>query len=324
VLFDVHLSSQLSVKIFLLKGGRNTIITENVLDIIGNTPLISLKKLTGMNIFAKAEYLNPGGSIKDRVAKYMIEQAEAKGILKSGMTIMEPTSGNTGIGIALAGIQKGYQVVIVMPKNMSDERKKLIKALGAELILTNAKDNIAGAVEEVEKRRSKDPNIFVPQQFKNPDNPQIHYLTTAPEIWKQMEGKVDIFVSGLGSGGTLGGVGKFLKENNSSAKIIAVEPKNVSALLGHEPGLHKIQGIGDGFVPDVLDVSLIDDVVEVSDEDAIHTARDLAKVLGILVGTSSGANAWAAVKMAEKYGTNQRIATILPDRVERYFSTSLI
>ena len=305
-------------------GGRETIIIENVLDIIGNTPLVCLKKLTGLNIFAKAEYLNPGGSIKDRVAKHMIEQAEAKGVLKPGMTIMEPTSGNTGIGIAMAGIQKGYRVVIVMPDNMSEERIKIIKALGAELILTNAKDSIVGAVEEVKNRRAKDPQIFVPQQFENPDNPQVHYLTTAPEIWEQMEGKVDIFVSGLGSGGTLGGIGKFLKRKNPLAKVVAVEPKNVSALLGHEPGLHKIQGIGDGFVPSVLDVSLIDDVIEVTDDDAIYTARDLAKGMGILAGTSSGANVWAAVRMAEKYGPDQRIATILPDRIERYFSTSLI
>ena len=299
-------------------------ITENVLDMIGNTPMVSLKKLTGMNIFAKAEYLNPGGSIKDRVAKYMLEQAEKKGVLKPGMTIMEPTSGNTGIGLALAGVQKGYRVVIVMPENMSEERKKIIAALGAELILTKAEDSIGGAVQEVERQQAKDPNIFVPQQFKNPDNPQIHYLTTAVEIWEQMQGKVDIFVSGLGSGGTLGGIGKYLKERNPNCKVIAVEPKNVSALLGHEPGLHKIQGIGDGFIPKVLDVSLVDEVVEVTDDDAITTARKLAKVQGILVGTSSGANVWASLQMAKKYGEDHNIATILADRVERYFSTSLI
>lgn len=297
---------------------------ESVLDMVGNTPLVSLKKLTGLNIFAKAEYLNPGGSIKDRVAKYMIEQAEAKGILKPGMTIMEPTSGNTGIGIALAGVQKGYRVVIVMPENMSDERKKIILALGAELILTKAEESIAGSVSEVERQKAKDAAIFVPQQFENPDNPQIHYLATAPEIWEQMKGKVDIFVSGLGSGGTLAGIGKFIKERNPAAKIIAVEPKNVSALLGHEPGLHKIQGIGDGFIPKVLDVSLIDWIVEVTDDDAIQTARELAKVQGILAGTSSGANVWASIKMAQKYGMENNIVTVLPDRVERYFSTSLI
>jgi cysteine synthase A len=299
-------------------------INESVLDMIGNTPLVSLKKLTGLNIFAKAEYLNPGGSIKDRVAKYMIEQAEAKGILKPGMTIMEPTSGNTGIGIALAGVQKGYRVVIVMPENMSDERKKIILALGAELILTKANESIGGSVSEVERQKAKDPAIFVPQQFENPDNPQIHYLATASEIWEQMKGNVDIFVSGLGSGGTLAGIGKYIKERNPAAKIIAVEPKNVSALLGHEPGLHKIQGIGDGFIPKVLDVSLIDGVVEVTDDDAIQAARELAKVQGILVGTSSGANVYASIKMAQKYGVGNNIVTVLPDRVERYFSTSLI
>jgi cysteine synthase A len=299
-------------------------VTENILDVIGNTPLVSLKKLSGLNIFAKAEYLNPGGSIKDRIAKYMIEQAEEKGILKPGMTIMEPTSGNTGIGIALVGVQKGYRVVIVMPENMSEERKKIIVALGAELILTNREESIGGSVAEVERLKAKESNIFIPQQFENPDNPQIHYLTTASEIWEQMNGKVDVFVSGLGSGGTLGGIGRFLKEKNPKAKVIAVEPKNVSALLGHEPGLHKIQGIGDGFIPKVLDVSLIDDVIEVTDSDAINTARDLARVQGILAGTSSGANVWASMKIAEKVGTEKNIVTILPDRVERYFSTSLI
>lgn len=308
----------------LLKEGTSKMIIESVLDIIGNTPMLSLKKLAGLNIFAKAEYLNPGGSIKDRVAKYMIEQAEARGVLKNGMTIMEPTSGNTGIGIALVGVQKGYRVVIVMPENMSEERKKIILALGAELVLTKAEDSIGGSVSEVLERKSKDSTIFIPQQFENPDNPKIHYLTTAAEVWEQMKGKVDVFVSGLGSGGTLGGVGRFIKENNPKAKIIAVEPKNVSALLGHEPGLHKIQGIGDGFIPAVLDVSLIDEVIEVTDNDAINTARDLAKIQGILAGTSSGANVWASIKAAQKYGSDKNIITILPDRVERYFSTSLI
>jgi len=299
-------------------------MTENVLDIIGNTPIISLKKLTGLNVCAKAEYLNPGGSIKDRVAKYMIEQAEVHGALKPGMTIMEPTSGNTGIGIALVGVQKGYKVIIVMPENMSEERKKIIRALGAELVLTKAEDSIGGSVAEVQRRKASDPSIFIPQQFENPDNPEIHYLTTAREIWEQTGGRVDVFVSGLGSGGTLGGVGRFLKEKNPKARIVAVEPKNVSALLGHEPGLHKIQGIGDGFVPPVLDVSLIDEVIEVTDDDAIQTARALARIQGILVGTSSGANVWASIEAARKYGSDKHITTILPDRVERYFSTSLI
>lgn len=299
-------------------------ITESILNLIGNTPMVSLKKITGLNVYAKAEYLNPGGSVKDRVAKYMIEQAEARGVLKPGMTIMEPTSGNTGIGIALVGVQKGYRVVIVMPENMSEERKKIIRALGAELILTNAEESIGGSLAEVERQKATDDRLFVPQQFENPDNPEIHYIATAPEIWNQVEGKIDIFVSGLGSGGTLAGVGKFLKEKNPKVKIAAVEPKNVSALLGHEPGLHKIQGIGDGFIPKVLDVSLIDEVIEVTDDDAVQTARELAKIQGILAGTSSGANIWASMRMAQKYGLNKNIVTILPDRAERYFSTSLI
>ena len=299
-------------------------ITENILDIIGNTPMISLKKLTGLNIFAKAEYLNPGGSIKDRIAKYMIDRAEESGLLKPGMTIMEPTSGNTGIGLSLVGVQKGYRVVIVMPENMSEERKKIIRALGAELILTKAEESIGGSVAEVERQKKLDPNIFVPQQFENPDNPRAHYISTAAEIWEQLEGNVDIFVSGLGSGGTLQGIGRYIKDKNPNAKVIAVEPKNVSALLGHEPGLHKIQGIGDGFVPAILDRELIDELVEVTDDDAISTARALAKTQGILVGTSSGANVWASMQMAKKFGDDKRIVTILPDRVERYFSTSLI
>jgi cysteine synthase A len=299
-------------------------LMDSILNAIGNTPMISLKKGTGLNLFAKAEYLNPGGSIKDRVALHMIEQAEARGALRPGMTIMEPTSGNTGIGIALVGVQKGYRVVIVMPENMSEERKKIILALGADLVLTRPEDSIGGSVMEVQRRKAVDPDIFVPQQFENPDNPRIHYLTTAVEIWNQMAGDVDVFVSGLGSGGTLEGVGRFLKERNPGVRIIAVEPKNVSALLGHEPGLHKIQGIGDGFIPGVLDVRLIDDVMEVSDDDAIDMARVIARSQGILAGTSSGANVWASIQAAEQYGHDKKIVTVLPDRIERYFSTSLI
>lgn len=297
---------------------------ESVLDIIGNTPMISLKKLTGGNVYAKVEFLNPGGSIKDRIAKFMIEEAERSGELKPGMTIMEPTSGNTGIGLSLVGVQKGYRVVIVMPDNMSEERKKIIKAFGAELVLTPAEESIAGTIEEVKRRTAKDPTIYVPQQFENMNNPKIHYLSTGPEIWSQLDGRVDLFVSGLGSGGTLAGTGKFLKEKNPDLKIIAVEPKNVSALLGHEPGLHSIQGIGDGFVPAVLDKELVDEVIEVTDEDAINTARRLSREQGLLVGTSSGANVWAASQLLNKYGTDKIIATVLPDRAERYFSTALL
>lgn len=294
-------------------------LTDNILGLIGNTALIQLKK---ENIYAKAEFLNPGGSIKDRVALSMIEGAERDGLLTKSSTIMEPTSGNTGIGIALVGKLKGYKVCIAMPENMSEERKKLIKSLGASLVLTPAKKNIAGAVEYVNKMKAKDPDIYVPQQFENPDNPRVHYEETAHELWRQMSGDIDCFTAGVGSGGTLQGIGKFLKERKPGIKIIAVEPKNVSALLGHEPGLHQIQGIGDGFIPAILDTSLVDDVIEVTDEDAIKTTRQLGMKHGLLVGISSGANVWAAQQITTKIKGN--IATVLPDRAERYFSTSLI
>ena len=296
----------------------------NVLDLIGNTPLISLEQTTGLNIFAKAEFLNPGGSIKDRIALSMIEAAEKDGRLRPGMTIIEPTSGNTGIGLALCGVRKGYRVIIVMPENMSEERKKIIRALGAELVLTEPEKSIAGSVEKAMEIAGSSPDCFVPQQFQNPANPQAHYETTAVELVRQLGKRIDIYVSGIGSGGTLQGVARYLLEQNPDCRIVAVEPKNVSALLGDEPGLHQIQGIGDGFIPDILDTSIITDIVEVSDEDAIHTARELARVQGLLVGTSSGANVWAAKQMAEKYGRDKIIATVLPDRAERYFSTSLI
>ncbi|MGN0473378.1 MAG: cysteine synthase A [Lachnospiraceae bacterium] len=298
--------------------------TENVLDLIGNTPLISLKPTTGYNIFAKAEFLNPGGSIKDRIAKNMLEDAEKRGVLRPGMTIIEPTSGNTGIGLALCGVRKGYKVIIVMPENMSEERKKIIKALGADLVLTPPELSIGGAVAEAERIAASSPDYFVPQQFENPANVAAHYQGTAPELYEQLEGKIDVYVSGIGSGGTLQGVSKFLLERNPATKIVAVEPKNVSAILGDEPGLHQIQGIGDGFIPDILDVNIITDLVEVTDDDAINTARELARVQGLLVGTSSGANVWAAMQMAKKYGSDKIIATILADRAERYFSTALI
>ena len=293
-------------------------LTDSILDLIGNTPLIRLK---GENIFAKAEFLNPGGSIKDRVALAMLEGAERDGRLKPDSIICEPTSGNTGIGVALIGRLKGYPVKIVMPEGMSEERKKIIKALGAELILTPDEESIEGAVRKVNEIAA-DPRVFVPQQFENPDNPRCHYENTAHELWRQIRGDVDCFVAGVGSGGTLQGVGTFLKEHKPDAKIVAVEPKNVSALLGHEPGLHQIQGIGDGFIPAVLDVSIVDEVIEVTDEDAIETTRQLGRDLGLLVGVSSGANVWAARQLAKGMGGN--IATVLPDRAERYFSTALL
>ena len=293
--------------------------TDNILDLVGNTPLLRLR---GERVFAKAEFLNPGGSIKDRVARAMIEGGERDGLLKPDSIIIEPTSGNTGIGVALVGRLKGYQVRIVMPEGMSEERKKLIQALGAELVLTPDEEGIAGAVERVRRMAEEDPRVWVPQQFENPDNPRVHYEETAHELWRQIRGEVACFVAGVGSGGTLQGVGRFLKEQKPDTKIVAVEPKNVSALLGHEPGLHQIQGIGDGFIPAVLDVSLVDDVLEVTDEDAIETTRELGRDHGLLVGISSGANVWAARQLAKTMEGN--IATVLPDRAERYFSTALM
>jgi cysteine synthase A len=292
--------------------------TDNILDLIGNTPLI---RIGNESIYAKAEYLNPGGSVKDRVALSMIENAESSGLITSDSILVEPTSGNTGIGISMVGKIKGYKVQIVMPQNMSEERKRLIKCFGAQLVYTAPEKSIAGAVEKAEEIRQNNHNVYIPNQFTNPANSAVHYQETAHELWHQTTGNISCFIAGVGSGGTLQGIGSFLKEKNSNIKIFAVEPKNVSALLGHEPGLHQIQGIGDGFIPDILDVSLVDDVIEVTDKDAIETTRELSINYGILAGISSGANIWAA-RIASKM-INGNIATILSDRAERYFSTSL-
>ena len=278
----------------------------------------------GAQIWAKAEYLNPGGSIKDRVAKYMLDRAGERGELRPGMTIVEPSSGNTGIAIALVGVQRGYRVIIVMPEDMSEERKKIIRAFGGELELTPAGGSLDGAVRRAEEMAAEDDGIYVPQQFENPDNPEVHYQQTGPEIWTDLEGKVDAFVAGIGSGGTFAGVGKFLREKNGEVYLVAVEPTNAAALLGHEPGLHRIPGIGDGFVPAVLDTSIISEVITVTDDDAIVATRSLAREQGLLVGTSSGANVWAACEVAKRLGPEKVITTVLPDRAERYFSTALI
>ncbi len=297
--------------------------TTDVLDLIGNTPLIKLTRVTDMSVYAKGEFLNPGGSIKDRVAKHIIFAAEKRGELAPGMLIVEATSGNTGIGVALIGVQRGHPVKVVMPENMSEERKKIIRALGGELVLTPAAESIKGAVRLADEIADKE-NGWRLHQFHNPLNPETHYLFTGPEIWEQLDGKVHAFVAGVGSGGTLGGIGKFLKERDPNVRLIAVEPKQTAALLRQEPGLHAIQGIGDGFVPACLDTQLIDDLITVSDEDAIATTRELAREQGLLVGTSSGANVWAAGFIARALGPTRNVVTVLPDRAERYFSTALI
>ncbi|MEW6067609.1 MAG: cysteine synthase A [Nitrospirota bacterium] len=297
-------------------------LINSVLEAIGNTPLVRLKKMSSGNVFAKAEFLNPGGSIKDRVAKHIIESAEKEGRLRPGMIIIEATSGNTGIGLSLVGVQKGYRVICVMPENMSEERKKIIQVFGGEIITTSAEESISGSLKKmseiVETEKEK---YFIANQFTNPRNPEIHYIQTGPEIWNDTNGEVDILVAGVGSGGTLQGIGTFLKEKKHGIKIVAVEPKTSAALLGREPGLHRIQGIGDGFIPAVLDVNIVDMVFTVSDEEAIETTRRLSREEGLLVGTSSGANIFAALHMDN--GRN-KVVTVLPDRAERYFSTALL
>ena len=297
-------------------------LIDSVLEAVGGTPLVRLKSMSSGNVFGKAEFLNPGGSVKDRVAKHIIEEAEKEGKLKSGMTIIEATSGNTGIGLSLVGVQKGYQVICVMPENMSVERKKIIQAFGGKIIFTSASESLSGSLKKMQEITQAEPEkYFIANQFSNPCNPEIHYLQTGPEIWDDMNGEIDVFVAGVGSGGSLQGIGKFLKEKKPDVKIVAVEPKNSAALLGREPGLHQIQGIGDGFIPDVLDLELVDMVFTVSDEEAIETTRKLSKEEGLLAGTSSGANVFVALHMDN--GRN-KVVTILPDRVERYFSTALI
>jgi len=302
-------------------------ICENILQSIGNTPLVLINHLNpnpDVQIYAKIEGANPTGSIKDRIALKMIEQAEAEGHLKQGKIIIEPTSGNTGIGLALVAAVKGYRLILTMPESMSIERRKILKMFGAEIVLTNAVEGMAGAVKKAEELLRKYKNSFMPQQFKNKANPEIHRKVTANEIWTDSGGNVDILVAGVGTGGTLTGCGEALKVKNPNLKVYAVEPEGSPVLSGGNAGAHKIQGIGAGFVPDVLNMEIIDEIIKVSNENAINTAREMASKEGILVGISSGANVWAAIevsKMPENRG--KTIVTFGCDTGERYISTEM-
>ncbi len=304
-------------------------IAKQLTELIGNTPLLELTKFSELKgiqtpVIAKVEYFNPGGSVKDRIALAMIEDAEKRGILKPGATIIEPTSGNTGVGLALVSAVKGYRLILTMPETMSVERRNLVKAYGAEVRLTSGKDGMPGAIRAAEELRDSIAGSVILQQFENPANPHKHYDTTGIEIWEQTDGQVDIFVAGVGTGGTISGVGKRLKEKNPNVKVIAVEPKSSPVLNGGASGPHKIQGIGAGFVPNTYDANVIDEVFDVENDDAIRTGRQLAQEEGLLVGISSGAAAFAATEIAKRpENQGKRIVVLLPDTGERYLSTVL-
>ena len=297
--------------------------------LIGHTPLLELthlEKAEGLKakILAKLEYFNPAGSAKDRVAKAMIDDAEAKGLLKEGSVIIEPTSGNTGIGLAAVAAARGYRTIIVMPDTMSVERRQLMKAYGAELVLTEGAKGMSGAIAKAEQLAKEIPGGFVAGQFVNPANPEAHRQTTGPEIWEDTDGKVDIFVAGVGTGGTITGVGEYLKSKNPNVKIVAVEPAGSPVLSGGKPGPHKVQGIGAGFVPQVLNTSVYDEIIPVENEDAFQTGRRIGSTEGVLVGISSGAAAWAALQLAKRpENEGKTIVALLPDTGDRYLSTEL-
>ena len=290
---------------------------------IGGTPLVRLNRLSpsgGATIYGKAEFYNPGGSVKDRICLNMIDEAEKQGLLKPGSTIVEPTSGNTGIGLALVSAVRGYKLILVMPEGMSLERASLLSSYGAQLVLTPAREGMRGSIKEAESILEQNPEYFMPNQFSNPANPAMHRKTTALEIWDALEGKVDAFVAAVGTGGTITGCGEVFKEKNGTVKIIAVEPAGSPVLSGGEAGPHKIQGIGAGFVPKVLNTSLLDQIMTVTDEEAYQTTKQLAKKEGLLVGISAGANVFAAQKVAESLGSGKNVVTILCDTGERYLS----
>jgi cysteine synthase A len=302
-------------------------INSNVLETIGKTPLIRLNKLTesiNATVVAKQESRNPGGSVKDRVCLSMILEAEKQGVLKPGATIIEPTSGNTGIGLAMVAAVKGYKLVLAMPETMSIERRSLLQAYGAQLVLTPGAEGMGGAIQKAEQLHADTPGSFMPQQFKNPANPQVHYATTGPEIWQDTDGKIDILVAGVGTGGTITGIARYIKPLKPTFKAVAVEPAASPVLSGGAKGPHKIQGIGAGFKPDVLDMALVDEVVKVADEAAFETARQLATQEGLLVGISSGAAVYAALQVAKQpENRGKLIVVVLPDTGERYLSAGL-
>lgn len=311
------------------KGANIMAIYNNVTELIGKTPILKLNNFSksegvAANIFAKLEYFNPAGSVKDRIAYAMISDAEAKGELKPGATIIEPTSGNTGIGLASVGTAKGYKVILTMPETMSVERRNLVKAYGAEVVLTEGAKGMKGAIEKANELKEQTPGSVILGQFVNPANPKAHYETTGPEIWADTEGKVDAFIAGVGTGGTLSGVGKYLKEKNPNVKIFAVEPQTSPVLSEGHGGAHKIQGIGAGFVPDTLNTSVYDEVIPVPNEVAFETGNKIAKTEGILVGISSGAAVWAAEQLAKRDEfKGKNIVVLLPDTGDRYLSTDL-
>ena len=304
-------------------------IAKQLTELIGGTPLLELsnyekKNSLGAQIVAKLEYFNPLGSVKDRVANAMIEQGLKDGKINQDTVIIEPTSGNTGIGLAFVTASKGLHLILTMPDTMSMERRKIVKALGAEIVLTPGRAGMRGAIEKAAQLKEEYGNAFIPQQFENEANPEIHKATTAQEIWKDTDGNVDIFVSSVGTGGTLTGTGAGLREKNPNVKIIAVEPATSAVLSGEKPGPHKIQGIGAGFIPKVMDMSLVDEIIKVGNEEAFETAREVAKSDGLLVGISSGAALWAATELAKRpENAGKRIVVLLPDTGERYLSTSL-